>query len=141
MVYFITGTIFFSLQTANTTLAEDINSYPLFGYSIAILTLWILNYFLIWMLYEYSPPINRLKVSRWIHYRIFRQKFFNVIFDESNKLWLPFITQYLDSLDDLKKINGRVGQTLQSSLLEFAVENGHLSLAKVQLWQNECIDP
>ena len=83
--------------------------------------------------------MNRLRVSRWIHFRIFKQKFFSVIFDESKHLWHPFLTQYMDKPNTIRKINGRVGLTLESSLLEFAVENGHLNLAKVQLWQNECI--
>ena len=105
-------------------------------YSFAIIGLWLLNYIFLWILYEYNDGINKLYMSRWIHMRIFRQKFFPIIFDESNMLWLPFLTQYMDKKEDLGKINDRVGITLQSSLFEFAVENGHQRLAKVFIQPN-----
>ena len=72
-----------------------------------------------------------MKTSRWIHFKIFRQKFFDVNINEENRLWLPFLTQYFDNPDDLGKINHRTALTLKTSLLEFAVENGHFHLAKV----------
>ena len=75
--------------------------------------------------------MKRLRFSRWLHLRLFRQKFFSPIFDEDKLLWLPFLTNYLDRPEDLGKINDRVGLTLKSSMIEYAVENGHLNLTKV----------
>ena len=115
----------------NKTLGEEIYSYPLFQYSVAMFILWIMNFFMIWILYYYNISLNRLKISRWINFRLFNQKFFDVIIDEAYRLWLPFLTQYFDNPDDLGKINDRTRLTLKTSLLEFAVENGHFHLAKV----------
>ena len=122
--------IYFYLQT----LDEQIERDPLFGYSIGIISLWIVNYFLVWMLFEYNDQMKRLRFSRWLHLRLFRQKFFAPIFNEDKLLWLPFLTNYLDKPEDLDRINDRVGLTLKSNMLEFSVENGHLQLAKVIIW-------
>ena len=119
--------IYFHLQT----LEEQIERDPLFGYSIGIISLWVINFFLVWMLFEYNDQMKRLRFSRWLHLRLFRQKFFSPIFDEDKLLWLPFLTNYLDRPEDLGKINQRVGITLKSSMIEYAVENGHLNLTKV----------
>ena len=122
--------IYFHLQT----LEEQIERDPLFGYSIGIISLWIINFFLVWMLFEYNDQIKRLRFSRWLHLRLFRQKFFATIFNEDKLLWLPFVTNYLDKPEDLGRINDWVGLTLKSNMLEFSVENGHLQLAKVIIW-------
>ena len=113
------------------TFTEQIEGNHLFRYSIGILTLWFTNFFLLWVLYEYNNPINKLRISRWLHLRLFRQSFFDPIFDQDKLLWLPFLTNYLDRPEDLDKINTRIGVTLKSNLIEFAVENGHYDLTKV----------
>ena len=119
--------VYFHLQTVEEQIERD----PLFGYSIGIISLWVINFFLVWMLFEYNDQMKRLRFSRWLHLRLFRQKFFSPIFDEDKLLWLPFLTNYLDRPEDLGKINQRVGITLKSSMIEYAVENGHLNLTKV----------
>ena len=63
--------------------------------------------------------------------KIFRQKFFDPIFDEDKLLWLPFVTNILDRPEDLGKIDDRVGITLNSKMVEYAVESGNRNLAKV----------
>ena len=56
--------------------------------------------------------------------KIFKQKFFEPIFDEDKLLWLPFVTNLLDRPEDLGKIDDRVGITLNSKMVEYAVESG-----------------
>ena len=119
--------MFFYLQTTEDQIQDD----PLFQYSISILGFWIINFFLVWVLYEFNNPINKLRISRWLHLRLFRQNVFDPIFDEDKLLWLPFLTNYLDKPEDLSKINDRVGLTLYSNMTEFATENGYMTLTKV----------
>ena len=113
------------------TADEIYNSHPINWISITLVGLWLLNFVLIYFLYQYIHPLKRLRISRWINFHIFYQKFFDPIWDSTNLLWLPFITQFLDNPDDLDKINERIGITLKSTLLEFAVETGHYELTKV----------
>ena len=129
--------IYFYLQT----LDEQIERDKLFGYSIGIISLWIVNYFLVWMLFEYNDQMKRLRFSRWLHLRLFRQKFFSPIFDEDKLLWLPFVTNLLDRPEDLGKIDARVGLTLKSKMIEFAAESGYQNLTMVNIllgsfWNN-----
>ena len=63
--------------------------------------------------------------------KIFRHKFFDPIFDEDKLLWKPFVTNLLDRPEDLGKIDDRVGITLNSKMVEYAVESGNRNLAKV----------
>ena len=116
---------------ANMTTNEIYNSHPIYWISTALVGLWLLNFVLIGFLYLYIHPMTRLRISRWINFHIFYQKFFDPIWDSTYLLWLPFITQFLDNPDDLDKINERIGITLKSTLLEFAVETGHYELTKV----------
>ena len=115
------------MQTSGYEIQDD----PLIQYTISILSLWIMSFFLVWLLYEFNNPINKLRISRWLHLRLFRQNFFDPIFDEDKLLWLPFLTNYLDKPEDLSKINDRVGLTLHSNMTEFATDNGYMTLTKV----------
>ena len=113
------------------TAGEIYTSHPIHGIATALVCLWLLNFVLIGLLYVYIHPINRLRFSRWINFHIFDQSFFGPIWDSVHLLWLPFVTQFIDNPDDLDKINERIGITLNSTMLEFAVETGHYKLAQV----------
>ena len=66
--------------------------------------------------------------------KIFRQKFFDPIFDEDKLLWLPFVTNLLDRPEDLGKIDERIGLTLKSKMIEFAAESGYRNLTRVNIF-------
>ena len=65
--------------------------------------------------------------------KIFKQKFFDLIFDEDKLLWLPFVTNLLDRPEDIGKIDARVGLTLKSKMIEFAAESGYQNLTRVNI--------
>jgi hypothetical protein len=118
---------------ANMTTDEIYTSHPIYGIATALVCLWILNFIFICLLFVYIHPMTRLRISRWINFHVFYQNCFDPIWDSTNQLWLPFITQFLDNPEDLGKINKRIGITLRSTLLEFAVETGQYKLTKALL--------
>ena len=113
------------------TTDEIYTSHPIYGIATALVCLWILNFIFICLLFVYIHPMTRLRISRWINFHVFYQNCFDPIWDSTNQLWLPFITQFLDNPEDLGKINHRIGITLNSTLLEFAVETGQYRLTEV----------
>ena len=115
------------------TANEIYTSHQIHVIATTLVCLWILNFIWIGLLYLYIDPITRLRVSRWINFHLFYQTFFDPIWDSVHLLWLPFVTQFLDNQDDLDKINERIGITLNSTMLEFAVETGQYKLAQVYI--------